>query len=182
MLPDQRMFHENTSLSTNLALLGIPADYGSLRRLTPFLQAESLVPLGLDCFGRDQFATPEAASAWFGMRAQAQLDGIELQLVSAFRSIAYQTALIRRKLDAGQSIDDILRVSAAPGYSEHHTGRALDISTPGFTALEAEFEQSDAYRWLLTEAGRFGFTQSYPRNNPHQIDFEPWHWCYHPQA
>jgi D-alanyl-D-alanine carboxypeptidase len=102
-----------------------------------------------------------------------------LQVVSAYRSTEYQLGILRRKLERGQTIEEILRVSAAPGYSEHHSGRALDITTPGFAALEEEFEQSPAFAWLGANAARFGFRLSYPRGNRHGIAFEPWHWCWH---
>jgi len=103
---------------------------------------------------------------------------VELQIVSAFRSIEYQLGILQRKLDRGQTIAQILRVSAAPGYSEHHSGRALDITTPGFAALEEEFENSPAFAWLKKNGRRFGFRLSYPRRNPHGIAYEPWHWCF----
>ena len=113
------------------------------------------------------------------MRDAAANDRIALQVVSAFRSAEYQLGIIQRKLERGQSIDEILRVSAAPGYSEHHSGRVVDLTTPGYAALEEEFENSPAFGWLHEHAPRFGFTLSYPRDNPHGIAYEPWHWCWH---
>ncbi len=113
------------------------------------------------------------------MRDTAAETGIELQIVSAFRSVEYQLGILRRKLDRGQTIAEILRVSAAPGYSEHHTGRALDITTPGFAALEEQFEHSAAFAWLSTNAQAHGFRLSFPRGNRHGIVYEPWHWCWH---
>ena len=98
--------------------------------------------------------------------------------MSAFRSAEYQLGILERKLARGQSIDEILRVSAAPGYSEHHSGRAVDLTAPGFAPLEEEFENSSAFAWLVANAARFGFALSYPRDNPHGIAYEPWHWCW----
>lgn len=112
------------------------------------------------------------------MSASAADDGITLQVVSAFRSASYQLLIIERKLERGQCIDEILRVSAAPGYSEHHSGRVVDITTPEFAALEEEFEHSAAFAWLQSDASRFGFSLSYPRGNRHGIAYEPWHWCW----
>ena len=63
-----------------------------------------------------------------------------------------------------------------PGWSEHHSGRALDISAPGEPAAEESFEATPAFAWLTTNAGAHGFTMSYPRDNPHGIVHEPWHW------
>jgi len=159
--------------------LGVPRDYGRTRSLRRVPEPRRLVAIGNDTQGRPQLLAPSAARAWTRMVAAATHDGVVLQVVSAYRSTAYQLGILQRKLERGQPIEEILRVSAAPGYSEHHSGRALDITTPGFTALEEEFEQSPAFAWLGANAARFGFRLSYPRGNRHGIAFEPWHWCWH---
>lgn len=135
--------------------------------------------IGTDIHEREQWLAPDAARAFVRMRDQAAHDCVPLQLVSAFRSAQYQLGILERKLERGQAIEDILRVSAAPGYSEHHSGRAIDLTTPGFAALEEAFEQSEAFAWLTRNAARFHFAMSYPRGNPHRIVYEPWHWCWH---
>ena len=116
------------------------------------------------------------------MEAAAAADGVTLLPLSAFRSIARQSTIIRRKLARGQDIATILRVSAVPGCSEHHTGRALDLGTPGHLALEESFARTPAFHWLVKNARRFGFRLSYPRHNSHGINYEPWHWCWRPAA
>jgi D-alanyl-D-alanine carboxypeptidase len=121
---------------------------------------------------------PAAAQAWQSMRQQAATDGIELQAVSAFRSVSYQAEIVQRKLDKGLAIEDILAVSAAPGFSEHHTGRAIDITTPGFPVLEQEFEKSATFEWLHLHAAMFGFRMSFPPGNRHKVAYEPWHWAW----
>ncbi|MBT8145423.1 MAG: D-alanyl-D-alanine carboxypeptidase family protein, partial [Gammaproteobacteria bacterium] len=65
-------------------------------------------------------------------------------------------------------------------FSEHHTGRALDLNTDGCAVLQEEFENTSAFQWLMAEAQSFGFILSYPRDNPWGIVYEPWHWCYQP--
>ncbi|MBT8048647.1 MAG: D-alanyl-D-alanine carboxypeptidase family protein [Gammaproteobacteria bacterium] len=142
------------------------------------MEASRLVSIGPDVFQREQFLAPGAAKAWRSMADSAVSDKVELQVVSAFRSFDYQEGIIRRKLEKGQAIGDILQVSAAPGYSEHHTGRAVDITTPGFAVLEEEFETSDAFAWLTAHAKQFGFRMSFPRGNPHGVAYEPWHWAW----
>lgn len=158
--------------------LGIPQDYGVQHQLAPCEECKSLESIGKDMFGRDQHMTPQAAGSWSDMKATAATSGIELQAVSAFRTVEYQAGIIRRKLESGQGITQILKVSAAPGYSEHHSGKALDISTPGYEVLEEEFENSPAFEWLNQHAAAYGFSLSYPRNNPHRVCYEPWHWCW----
>jgi D-alanyl-D-alanine carboxypeptidase len=120
-----------------------------------------------------------AAAAWRRMERAAKADGITLLPLSAFRSVARQTAIIRRKLARGDAIETILRVSAVPGCSEHHTGRALDLGTTGHLDLEVSFARRAAFRWLTKHAKNFGFGLSYPRHNSHGINYEPWHWCWH---
>lgn len=161
-----------------LTELGIPADYGARRQLELCEEAAELVSIGADVLGREQKLTPKAASAWHAMRAAAERDGVQLLVVSAFRSFDYQRALILRKLDNGRSIADVLKINAAPGYSEHHTGRALDLTAPDCQPLEQGFETTGAYAWLVKHAPRHGFRLSYPRDNPHGISYEPWHWAY----
>ncbi|HST27030.1 MAG TPA: M15 family metallopeptidase [Rudaea sp.] len=159
--------------------LGVPHDYGRTRGLRRVREPAQLESIGLDTQGREQFLAPRAARAWARMCEAATRDGVELQVVSAFRSVEYQLGILKRKLERGQSMEQILRVSAAPGFSEHHSGRALDITTPGFAALEVEFENSPAFAWLQKHARRFHFHLSYPRKNPHGIAYEPWHFCWH---
>ncbi len=161
------------------AALGVPADHGRARGLALVREPAQLVFIGNDIHARAQWLAPRAARAFARMRDAAAANGVELELVSAFRSADYQLGILKRKLERGQTIAEILRVSAAPGYSEHHSGRALDLTTPGFAALEEEFERSPAFAWLGAHARAFGFTLSYPRGNPHAIAYEPWHWCWH---
>ena len=160
-------------------LLGLPADYGRRHALRLQREPRALAPIGTDIHGRAQWLAPRAARAFLRMRSAAAADGIELQVVSAFRSARYQLGIVQRKRERGQSIAEILAVSAAPGYSEHHTGRALDLTTPGHAALEEDFDRSAAFAWLQAHARAFGFHLSYPRGNRHAIAYEPWHWCWH---
>ncbi|HEY0961546.1 MAG TPA: M15 family metallopeptidase [Pseudomonadales bacterium] len=165
-------------LGAMLRSLGIPGNYASTCGMPLQPECSTLVPTEPDVFGRQPQLDALAYAAWTAMKDAAARDGVTLQLVSAFRSIAYQRDLIQRKLARGDSITAILAVNAAPGFSEHHTGRALDIGTPGFTHLEIEFEQSPAFAWLTSHAHDFGFRMSFPRGNPYGVQYEPWHWCY----
>lgn len=160
--------------------LGVPADYAERRGLPRHAEAKVLVGIGRDILGRRQRLAPGAARAWRRMRRAAREQGIELQVVSAFRSVEYQGEVIRRKLLAGRSIEEILCANAAPGYSEHHSGRALDLCTLGSPPLDEQFETTPAFGWLLENAGRFGFRLSYPRGNPWGLVYEPWHWAWTP--
>lgn len=158
--------------------LGIPADYGVTHRLSIVPEAAELVSVGLDIFNRGTRLTANAARAWEAMRKDAGQHDIHLGLVSGYRSIHYQSELVRKKLAADQPIDRVLKVTAAPGYSEHHSGNALDLTTHGVTPLTQDFSNSRAYEWLRSQARLYGFRESYPNHNRHGIEWEPWHWCY----
>jgi len=143
------------------------------------LQVEEidLCSAGPDVFGREQRMTPTTFSCWKEMQSAAGKEDVQLLLVSAFRSLDYQCELIRGKLDGGQQLEDILRVNAAPGFSEHHTGCALDLTTVDVEPLTEEFEFSKAFVWLQNRAAEFDFHLSFPRDNPFDIIYEPWHWA-----
>ena len=119
-----------------------------------------------------------AARGWQRLQLAAAAEGIALDAISGYRSHAYQLGIFERKRARGLAVADILQVNAAPGYSEHHSGFALDIGTPGEPPAEESFEHTAAFAWLQGNAGRFGFQLSYPRDNPHGIVYEPWHWCW----
>ena len=158
--------------------LGIPADYAAQRRLSPYQDAveSELVEVGMNDEGRPIRLVRPVAEAWGRMRRSAARDDVELVPISGFRSIARQTEIVREKLAAGKRLEDVLRYVAAPGFSEHHTGRALDIGSPDHLELDEDFAHTAAFNWLESHARTHGFVMSYPRNNAHGIGFEPWHW------
>ncbi len=158
--------------------LGIPENYPELYQLPLRHEESDLVEIGADIYGRKRRLSREAAPAWRSMRKNAHGDGVVLELVSAFRSVEHQRAIFLRKLGSGETVESILQVSAAPGYSEHHTGRAVDITTSGFEPLVEAFDRSEAFHWLAINALRFDFRMTFPRDNESGIAYEPWHWTH----
>lgn len=159
--------------------LGIDAPAYAERSGLPLeLEPARLHDAGRDRYDRTLWLHGGTALAWQAMRAAAMQDGVRLEAISGFRGHAYQLGILNRKLARGLALDAILRVNAAPGFSEHHSGRALDIGTPGEPAAEESFEHTAAFAWLQQHAADFGFRLSYPRDNPHGIVYEPWHWYF----
>lgn len=120
-----------------------------------------------------------AAKAFDALQAAAAQEGVQLLALSGFRSKQEQRSLFFDvKAERNQSVTERASVSAPPGYSEHHTGYAIDIGDANApnTHLETTFEQTAAFRWLQANAKRFNFELSFPRNNPQQVSYEPWHW------
>ncbi len=157
--------------------LGLDADdYGTRSGLALEPEPMWLAFAGFDRYRRPLWLHPNAARAWLRMRAAAYADGIVLEAISGYRSHDYQLGIFERKRARGQSIAQILTVNAAPGYSEHHSGCALDIGAPGEPPAEESFERTAAFAWLCANAPADGARLSYPRDNPHGIVYEPWHW------
>jgi D-alanyl-D-alanine carboxypeptidase len=161
-----------------LASLQISPEFFASRALRLCQEAETLVIAGIGPDGPEHLLVPAAADAWRAMRAAALADGLDIRIVSAFRSLDRQAEIVRRKLARGLSPDEIFEVSAPPGYSEHHTGRAVDVAMDGAAPLELGFGQTPAFRWLSEHAGSFSFFLSYPADNPYGYVYEPWHWCF----
>lgn len=103
-----------------------------------------------------------------------------LVLSSTYRSYTTQVAVHARDvaqlgLKAGENL------AARPGYSEHQTGLAADLSVAGQgCAIRVCFANTKGGKWLAANAWRYGFILRYP-NGATQItgyQFEPWHFRY----
>lgn len=108
------------------------------------------------------------------MMKEAEDDGIDLWVVSAYRSFEIQAELKGvYNITYGSGANTF---SADQGYSEHQLGTTVDFTTNGINgSLTNAFENTDAYQWLIDNAHKYGFTLSYPRDNAYYV-FEPWHW------
>ena len=130
--------------------------------------------------GRVVQLRPDAARAFRAMQTAARQAGVELVPISGYRTKDYQEGLFSRAIRRYGSAESAARWVAPPGYSEHHTGLAVDIGeleSPE-TDVETTFEDTPAFAWLKENAHRFGFEISFPKDNPQGVSYEPWHWRY----
>lgn len=107
----------------------------------------------------------------------AENDGVQLRVVSGFRSYEIQAGThedwARRN---GQAFADA--VSARPGHSEHQSGLAVDLDSRGGECyLDACFGDTPEGGWVAQHAHRFGFVISYPEGLEGRTGYtyEPWH-------
>jgi len=177
--PLVRLPSMSTTIADTLALLGIAPANIAARALKAHAEATELMVAEVGADGREFLLQPNAAQAWRSMKIAAADDGVTILLGSAFRGVARQAEIIRENLGQGRSLENILTSIAPPGYSEHHTGRAVDIVSDDVPDIDEAFEGTAAYAWLAANASRFGFVMTYPRGNMDGYVFEPWHWCYH---
>lgn len=153
----------------------------------PYPQADlkTLVTIGR-YNSRIEKLAPEASIAWKTMIDAARKEGIVIKPISGFRSIATQSILFQGHIRSRGSQAAAAKSVAPPGYSEHHTGYAIDLGDgrASYTDVTTAFANTKAFRWMIRNADRFGFELSFPIRNFQNIHYEPWHWRFigSPQA
>ena len=137
---------------------------------------EDLVKLPAElCYeGRRIYVTSATRKALMLMAEAARSDSVHLMVASGYRSAPYQARIIQRRIDNGQSFDNIMYSVAPPGYSQHETGRAVDFRANGV------FGHTETYRWLAAHAAEYGFTETYPNVVGSSHPWEAWHWYFTP--
>ena len=103
-----------------------------------------------------RFLEEETADAYWAMREAAAEDGVDLPINSGFRTAAEQTYFYRCYTTC--TCNNCIR-AAKPGYSNHQSGRALDL-----------WQGPGVHEWLKGNGSRFGFVGT--------VRSEPWHWEY----
>lgn len=142
---------------------------------------ENYVPESLDTIDPKYTINPDEDYFFYSktlpllkdMLHDAASDGINLKIVSAYRSFAQQSSL--KSTYAMVYGSGANQFSADQGYSEHQLGTTIDLTTAEIGTLSSVFDQSTAYKWLVDNAYKYGFILSYPKNNSY-YQYEPWHW------
>ncbi|MEG4110567.1 MULTISPECIES: M15 family metallopeptidase [unclassified Microcoleus] len=144
----------------------------------PYPEAPAKDLVGVTSDGSVKLRT-SAAAKYQEMANAAAASGIYFAPISGFRSLEdQQHVFFDVKAERRQNASKRAEVSAPPGYSEHHTGYAIDIgdgSAPD-TNLSPSFENTQAFKWLEANAVAFSFEMSFPKNNRQGVSYEPWHW------
>lgn len=119
----------------------------------------------------------EAAASFEVMRADADSVGIVIAAVSGYRTVVNQSA-IYASYSSRYGAPTADKIAARPGFSEHQTGLAVDIASPGGSyALSPCFDATQAGSWAAAHAHRHGFIIRYPLGQELATGFayEPWH-------
>lgn len=126
--------------------------------------------------GMSQTMRDDAAAALEDMFAGAKEEGINLAIVSGYRSYSKQSSIYaRKKATQGQEAAD--RVSARPGTSEHQLGMAMDLAKKGSSQLNTGFGKTKEGQWVSANAHKYGFIVRYPQEYEDVTGYmyEPWH-------
>jgi len=123
----------------------------------------------------------DARNAFNEMAAEALLSDFNLHAFSTYRSFEYQTGLYDRYVER-DGVEEADRYSARPGYSEHQSGLAFDIGEVNRESdwASARFGETEAGKWLASNAHRFGFIMRYPEGKEEITGYmhESWHFRY----
>ncbi len=157
------------------------------------------IPLGL-AIRENMYGRSEAVAALSRMHEAAAADGVQLVVLSAFRSMADQTRIWNNKwtgvtlVDGGalpETVPDpmerarkILEFSSMPTTSRHHWGTDFDLNDLNNSWFGTP-EGALVYDWLTMNAASFGFCQVYSEKGPQRpagYEMEKWHWSYMPLA
>jgi zinc D-Ala-D-Ala carboxypeptidase len=144
----------------------------------PYEQASESELVAITSDGSIRLQTA-AAEKFRQMEADARAQGINLSVISGYRSLKEQDVLFFDvKEQRVEGATKRAEVSAPPGYSEHHTGYAIDLGDANVPAtnLNPQFEKTAAFQWLAKNAAKYSFELSFPKNNSQGISYEPWHW------
>lgn len=144
------------------------------RPLNPITYA----PKGKVQIGYQWLAKP-AADAYFLLKAELKKQKLgTLCLNSGYRSFATQTATHNYQVNRGKQLGyDGEAVAARPGYSEHQTGLAADVSIVEVGCRINPFGATKASKWIKLNAYKFGFIVRYPYAQQATTGYihEPWH-------
>ncbi len=122
---------------------------------------------------QEQYFHGDAIDFLNDMLDDAENDGMDLKVLSAYRSFDEQQSLKGQYTQVYGSGANAF--SADQGYSEHQLGTTVDISDQVTGGAYTSFAQTEEYKWLLENAHKYGFILSYPEDNGFYV-FEPWHW------
>ena len=117
--------------------------------------------------------TAQTKSAFAEMKKAAAEEGIDLRIVSGYRSFEYQKELYNSYMNRpNQTQEDVEKYSARPGYSEHQTGLAIDVNN-----ASDSFLGTPEQKWLEQNCVKYGFIIRYPQNKEDKTGYkyEPWH-------
>ncbi|MCZ0904136.1 D-alanyl-D-alanine carboxypeptidase family protein, partial [Microcoleus sp. HI-ES] len=156
----------------------VPAIPDNLLGHLPYPEAPAKDLVGVTSDGSVKLRS-SAAAKYQEMVNAAAASGIYFAPISGFRSLQdQQHVFFDVKAERRQNASKRAEVSAPPGYSEHHTGYAIDIGdgTAPEHNLSPSFENTEAFKWLEANAVAFSFEMSFPKNNRQGVSYEPWHW------
>lgn len=103
----------------------------------------------------------------------------DILVVSTYRTVEKQTEIYDDRVER-YGADYAARYVALPGYSEHHTGLALDLSVLADDGKTYDIETYPECDWFNKNYPEYGYILRYPVSKASitKIDYEGWHYRY----
>ena len=127
---------------------------------------------------RELLLRREAQEVFARIIEDAQRDGVNIRILSAFRDARYQSALFAGAIGR---LGVLQTGVAKPGHSEHQLGTTCDLTTDEIgSRLSTDFERTAAYQLLQDHMYLYGVSMTYPKLKGKAIGYmyEPWHYRY----
>ena len=128
------------------------------------------------------------ANALQQMLTDCRAAGCRPVLTAAYRSVDDQLVLhdgeVQNRVDSGlnpeTAEEEVSKLIAVPGRSEHELGLAVDIADEDNPKLDEQQGDTPTSRWLEENAWHYGFIQRYPRGAEDITGYSwhPWHYRY----
>ncbi|WP_019037980.1 M15 family metallopeptidase [Psychroflexus tropicus] len=134
------------------------------------------------------------------MKSEAAKEGMEIQIVSGYRSFSHQKSIWERKfkqmtkqMSSEEAISNIITYSSIPGTSRHHWGTDIDVIDAAVKAPEGDLLLEQNYTglgpysplksWMEANSKKFGFHLVYTADEKRSgFNYEPWHYSYAPTS
>ncbi len=166
---------QNQQTSQNISTVSNPSSIQVLINKNHKLP-DDYAPNDLVNLEGNHYLRQEAATQFITMKNMAATDGINMNLVSSYRTKEYQANLYNNYY-ASDPINAPF-YSALPRTSEHELGLAVDISYD--YALHEDLQNSSLGKWMANNAHKYGWIMRYPygKSNVTGYIFEAWHYRY----
>lgn len=148
----------------------------------------SYTPASLTQIDDSHSVDSRIADALLKMLNDASAQGLDMYVISGYRSYDYQTQLFNdgvsqrmgQGLTEAEAYSETARNVAVPGTSEHASGLAVDIVSAGYTQLDEGQARTAEQQWLMEHCWEYGFILRYPEGTEEitGIVYEPWHYRY----
>ena len=130
--------------------------------------------------GDDVEVESKAYEAYLKLKEALAKEGVNIDLDSARRSVAAQEDIVKR-FTKKYGEDYVKKYVAVPGYSEHHTGLALDlylnIDGKDVYLNEDMVKYPEIWEKIHQKIADYGFILRYLKGKEHVTgySYEPWH-------
>ena len=192
----RRSFIQKSSVS-GLALTLLPNL--AFPTTTEYTIEELMGKANIELFGKDLQLRKEAYEAFVNMKKAAYSDGIDLKVISSYRSFEHQARIWDRKysnyvddegLEPQDAIDKIIEYSTIPGTSRHHWGTDVDL-VDGYQKVDGDVLDPEKFvagkpyesfrKWMDENSKKYDFYLVYTDDPKRKgFKYEPWHYSYAP--